>query len=74
MSVLLITALAATAASIVACFCVAYVVISFRRSGQILASRIGRQPRILVLTPARNLPRRKAVALARIRLHPVRAS
>ena len=74
MSVLLITALAASAASIVACSCVAYVAISLRRNGPMLASRIGRQPRMLVLTPVRNLPRRKRVALARIHLHPIRAS
>jgi hypothetical protein len=49
MSALSIAALAATAALTVAIGCVVYVVISFRRSADLIASRVGRRPRALFL-------------------------
>ena len=52
MSVLLVAAAVTATASVVATGCVAYVLISFARSGQLLASRIGRQSlNVLAVVP-----------------------
>lgn len=49
MSVLLVTALLAATASVIATGCVAYILISFRHSGHLMASRVRRQRLALVL-------------------------
>jgi hypothetical protein len=49
MSVLLVAALLAATASVIATGCVAYILISFRRSGHLMASRVRRQRLALVL-------------------------
>jgi hypothetical protein len=49
MSILLVTALLAATASVIATGCVAYILISFRRSGHLMASRVRRQRLALVL-------------------------
>jgi hypothetical protein len=52
MSVLLVAAAVTATASVVATGCVAYVLMSFARSGQLLASRIGQQSlSVLVVVP-----------------------
>jgi hypothetical protein len=53
MSVLLV-------ASIVATGCIAYILISFRRSGHLMASRLGYQSPALVLAASGNSRRRQA--------------
>lgn len=60
MSLLLITAVVAATVSAIATGCVVYVVISLRRSGHLLASRVGRQPLTLALIAAEHSPRRQA--------------
>ena len=58
MSVLLVAAALAATASVFATGCVAYVLISFARSGQLLAWRIGRQSlRAAVVRPENARPR-----------------
>ena len=49
MSALLVAASVAAAVSALATACVAYILISFRRSGHLMAARIGRQSPALVL-------------------------
>jgi hypothetical protein len=49
MSALSIAALIAAAASIAAGGCAAYIVISFTRSADLIASRVGRRPRALLV-------------------------
>jgi hypothetical protein len=52
MSALLVAASLATAASVIATGCITYILISFRRSGHMMAARIGRQsPRLILVTP-----------------------
>ena len=58
MSVLLAAATLAATASVVATGCVAYILISFRRSGNLFASRIGRQRLTVVLLTTKG-PSRK---------------
>ena len=48
MSVLLVAAALAATASVIATGCVAYILISFWRSGHLMASRTGRQSLALV--------------------------
>ena len=60
MSLLLIAAVTAATVSAIATGCIAYLVISFRRNGHLLASRVGRQPLTLILVAAENSPRRQA--------------
>jgi hypothetical protein len=77
MSVLLVTAGVAALALIFTIGSVAYVLISFRRSGHLLASRIGRQPLALVViageTSARRQPSkaRSVAAQRQLRLQPL---
>lgn len=76
MSVLLASALLAAAASVIATGCVAYVLISFGRSGHLLSSRLGRQELSLVTagnSRRRRVPATHAVAARPLRLQPVRA-
>ena len=54
MSVLLLAAALAATASIVATGCIAYILISFHRSGQLMASRVGYQSPALVLAASGN--------------------
>jgi hypothetical protein len=61
MSLLLATAFLAAAASIVAIGCVGYILISFRQSGHLLASRVGHQPLALVMIADRRARRRQPV-------------
>jgi hypothetical protein len=49
MSALLVAASLAAAVSVLATGCIAYVLISFRRSGHLMAARIGRQSPALIL-------------------------
>ena len=74
MSVLLIAAGLAATASVIATGCVAYILISFRRSGHLLALRIGQQsPALVLVRPQRRqpLPKTRAEALrARRQLRP----
>jgi hypothetical protein len=49
MSALLVAASLATATSVIATGCITYILISFRRSGHLMASRVGRQSPALVL-------------------------
>jgi hypothetical protein len=58
MSVLLVTALLAATASAIATACIVYILVSLRRSGRLLASRIGRQPLALVLIASKTSRRR----------------
>jgi hypothetical protein len=72
MSALLVAAILAAAASAAITACVAYVLISFRHSGHLMASRIGRQAPALVLVTPQNsrrqrLPKTRAAALGRRR-------
>jgi hypothetical protein len=60
MSVLLVAAALAATASIVATGCIAYILISFRRSGHLMASRLGYQSPALVLAASGNSRRRQA--------------
>jgi hypothetical protein len=63
MSVLLVAALLAATASVIATGCVAYILISFLRSGHLMASRVRRQRLVLVLvsnSPRPSLQRRPA--------------
>ena len=70
MSLLLITAVVAATVSAIATGGVAYIVISLRRSGHLLASRVGRQPLTLALIAAEHSPRRQAPkAAAAVRAH-----
>jgi hypothetical protein len=59
MSVLLVAAALAASASIVATGCIAYILISFRRSGHVMASRLGYQSPALVLAASENSRRRQ---------------
>jgi choline dehydrogenase-like flavoprotein len=75
MSVLLVAALLAALSSIITIGCVAYVVISFRRGGHLMASRVSRRPLALILVEAGASPRQSArPARHRPRLQPVFAS
>lgn len=70
MSALLVAASLASAATIVATGCMAYVLISFRRSGHLMASRVGRHSPALVLIVPQNarrqpLPRTRAYGTRR---------
>ena len=74
MSALSIAALLAAAASIVATGSIAYIVISFTRSADLIASRLGRRPRTLVVvatTSTRRTRTQPGAAPARVPL-PVR--
>jgi hypothetical protein len=77
MTVLLIATIVVASASIFAIGCVAHVLISFRRSGHLLASRVGRQPLALVViageTSARRQPSkaRSVAARRQLRLQPI---
>jgi hypothetical protein len=77
MSALLVAASFATTASVITTACIAYILISFRRSGHLLALRIGQQSPALVLamlqhSRRRPLPNTRAEALrARRPLRPV---
>jgi len=64
MSVLLVAAALTATASVVATGCVAFILISFARSGQLLASRIGRQSLSAVIVTPENA-RLRAVQKAR---------
>jgi hypothetical protein len=76
MSALLVAAALATAASVIVTGCITYILISFRRSGHLMAVRIGRQsPELVLVTPQKSrrqpLPKTHAVALrARRQLRP----
>jgi hypothetical protein len=59
MSVLLVAAALAATASVVATGCIAYILISFWRSGQLMASRVGYQSPALVLAANGNSRRRQ---------------
>jgi hypothetical protein len=76
MSVLLAAAVLAAIASVITTGCVAYILLSFRRSGRMFASRIGRQQMVLVLVASedsrRQQPKRQSVAPPRqLRLQPL---
>jgi hypothetical protein len=52
MSALLVAASLATATSVIATGCITYILISFRRSGHLMASRVGRRsPGLVLVTP-----------------------
>jgi hypothetical protein len=74
---LLVAASLATAASVIATGCMTYILVSFRRSGHLMASRIGRQsPELVLVTPQKSrrqpLPKTPAAALrARRQLRPI---
>ena len=63
MSVLLVAAALAATASIVATGCIAYILISFWRSGHVMASRLGYQSPALVLAASGHSRRRQAPKL-----------
>jgi hypothetical protein len=68
MSALLVAASLAATASAVITACIAYILISFRRSGHLMAARIGRQSPALVLvmpenSRRRSMPKTRAAAL-----------
>jgi hypothetical protein len=77
MSTLLVAASFATTASVITTACLAYILISFRRSGHLMALRIGQQSPALVLVRSQHsrrqpLPKTRAEALrARRQLRPV---
>jgi hypothetical protein len=75
MSALLVAASFATTASVITTACLAYILISFRRSGHLMALRIGQQsPALVLVRPQRRqpLPKTPAEALrARRQLRPV---
>jgi hypothetical protein len=60
MSALSIAALLAAATSIVATGCLAYIVVSFTRSADLIASRVGRRPRTLVVVATTSTRRTRA--------------
>lgn len=62
MFLLLVTALAAATISAIATACVVYVLISFRRSGRLMAARLGRQPLMLVLVTDKRSPQARSNA------------
>lgn len=75
MSVLLLVAALAASASIVATGCIAYILISFWRSGQLMASRVGFQSPALVLAASgksrrRQTPKVRSALGAHRRSHP----
>ena len=73
MSVLLVAAALAATASIVATGCVAYVLISFWRSGHLMASRVGHQSLSIVVVPSnsrRQYQQKMPPARARGRVRP----
>ncbi len=75
MSVLLVTALLAATASVIATGCVAYILISFRRSGHLMASRLGRQRLALVLvSDSRRQSSHGRPARRQVRWQPLHAS
>jgi hypothetical protein len=68
MSALLVAACLAATISALATACIAYVLISFRRSGHLMAARIGRQSPALVLVRSETsrrqpMPKSRAAAL-----------
>jgi hypothetical protein len=63
MSVLLIAAALAATASIIAAGAIAYILISFRRSGRVMASRVGYQSAALVLTGSEDSRRRRMLRI-----------
>jgi hypothetical protein len=68
MSALLVAASFATTASVITTACLAYILISFRRSGHLMALRIGQQSPALVLVRPQHsrrqpLPKTRAEAL-----------
>ena len=72
MSALSIAALVALTALIVAAGCIAYVVISLMRSADLIASRVGRRPRALVVvatTPVHGTRAQSRTAAAHLPLH-----
>jgi hypothetical protein len=70
MSLLLIIAVVAATVSVAATGCVVYVVVSLRRSGHLLAARVGRQPLTLVLITGEHSPKRQAPrATVAVRAH-----
>jgi hypothetical protein len=76
MSALLVAASFATTASVITTGCIAYILISFRRSGHLMASRLGQHSPALVLAMPQQsrhqpLPKTRAEALrARRHLRP----
>jgi hypothetical protein len=75
MSVLLVAALLAATASAITTGCIAYVLISFRRSGHLMASRVRRQRLALVLvTDARRQSLQRRPARRPVRWQPLHAS
>jgi hypothetical protein len=62
MSLLLAAAFLAATASIIAIGCVGYILILFRQSGRLLASRVGHQPLALVMIADRGSRRRQFVS------------
>jgi len=74
MSVLLIAAGLAATASVTATGCVAYILISFWRSGHLMASRIGNESLALVMVEPANARQRMQPAPVRARpLRPAHA-
>ena len=74
MSVLLIAAGLAATASVIATGCVAYILISFWRSGHLIASRIGNESLALVMIEPANARQRMQPAVVRARpLRPAHA-
>ena len=67
MSVLLAAASLAATASVVATGCVAYILISFWRSGHLMASRTGRQSLALVMVQPAHAQLQTTAAALRVR-------
>jgi hypothetical protein len=60
MSVFLVASAVAATASMIVTACIAYILVSFRLNGHLLASRTGRQPPALVLVAAKSARRRQS--------------